>query len=81
MYLHQEFSLYFHLALILLSSFLFFFLILNNHIDGVMVSVLASSAIGRGCEPRSGQTIDLVFIASPLSIKDKKRRLFGLESG
>ena len=29
-----------------------------NRIDGVMVSVLASSAIDRGFEPRSGQTKD-----------------------
>ena len=35
-----------------------------------MVSVLASSAVDRGFEPRSGQSKDyikLVFIASPLS--------------
>ena len=30
--------------------------ILMNRIAGVMVSVLASSAIDRGIEPRSGQT-------------------------
>ena len=29
-----------------------------NHIGGVMVSVLASSAVDRGFEPRSGQTKD-----------------------
>jgi hypothetical protein len=29
-----------------------------NHIGGVMVNVLASSAVGRGFEPRSGQTKD-----------------------
>ena len=29
-----------------------------NRIDGVMVSVLASSAVDRGFEPRSGQTKD-----------------------
>jgi hypothetical protein len=27
-----------------------------NRIDDVMVSVLASSSVDRGCEPRSGQT-------------------------
>ena len=40
-----------------------------NLIDVVMVSVLASSAVDRGFEPRSGQTKNkkLVFVASPLS--------------
>jgi hypothetical protein len=40
-----------------------------NRISGVMVRVLASSAVDRGFEPRSGQTKDykLVFVASPLS--------------
>jgi hypothetical protein len=32
--------------------------ILGNRIDGVMVSVLASSAVDRWFEPRSGQTKD-----------------------
>ena len=35
-----------------------FFLSYKNHISGVMVSVLASSAVDRGFEPRSGQTKD-----------------------
>ena len=41
----------------------------KHRIGGVMVSVLVSSAIDRGFEPRSGQTKDykLVFVASPLS--------------
>ena len=30
----------------------------GNHIGGVMVSVLASSAVNRGFDPRSGQTKD-----------------------
>ena len=30
----------------------------SNHIGEVMVSVLASSAVDRGLEPRSGQTKD-----------------------
>ena len=34
------------------------------HIGGVIVSVLASSAVDRGFEP---QTFKLVFVASPLS--------------
>ena len=40
-----------------------------NHIGGVMVSVIASSAVDRGFEPRSGKpkTVKLVFDASPLS--------------
>ena len=29
-----------------------------NRIDGVMVSMLSSSAVDRGFEPRSGQTKD-----------------------
>jgi hypothetical protein len=29
-----------------------------NHIGGIMVSVLASSAVDRGFKPRSGQTKD-----------------------
>ena len=33
-------------------------LILVNRIGGVMVSVLASSVVDRGFEPRSGQTKD-----------------------
>ena len=34
------------------------FLFIQNRIDGVMVSVLASSAVDRGFEPWSGQTKD-----------------------
>jgi len=38
-------------------------------IMSVIVSVLASSPVDRGREPRSGQTktVELVFVASPLS--------------
>ena len=32
----------------------------TNHINDVMVSLLASSAVDRGFEPRSGQTKDRV---------------------
>jgi hypothetical protein len=41
----------------------------KHRIGGVMVSVLASSVVDRGFEPRSGKTrtIQLVFVASPLS--------------
>jgi hypothetical protein len=40
-----------------------------NHIGGVMVSVLASSAVNRGFEPVrvKPKTKKLVFAASPLS--------------
>jgi hypothetical protein len=31
---------------------------LENGIGGVLASVLATSAVDRGCEPRSGQTKD-----------------------
>ena len=37
-----------------------------NRIGGVMVSVLASSAVDRRFDSWSGQTIKLVFVASPL---------------
>ena len=39
---------------------------LNNRIGGVMVSVLASSAVDRGFKIRSGQTKDyeMVFVSS-----------------
>ena len=44
-------------------------LFLLNRIGDIMISVLASSAVDCGFEPRSGQTKDykLVFVASPLS--------------
>jgi hypothetical protein len=40
-----------------------------DRIGGVMVSVIASSAVDRGLESRSGQTktIKVVFVASLLS--------------
>ena len=43
----------------------------QNRIGGVMVRVLASSAVDRGFEPRSGKTKDskLVCVASPLSMQ------------
>ncbi len=37
---------------------LFIFTYFVNRIDGVMVSMLASSAVDRGFEPRSGKTKD-----------------------
>ena len=41
-----------------------------NHISGVMVSVLALSAVDRGFEFRSGQTKDYICVASPLSTQN-----------
>jgi hypothetical protein len=45
------------------------FALFQNHIGGVVVSMLASSAADRGFKPRSGQTktMKLVFVASLLS--------------
>jgi hypothetical protein len=42
-----------------------------NHISGVMVSVLALSVVDRRCDPGSfkPKTIELVFVASPLSMQ------------
>ena len=39
-----------------------------NRFGGIMVSVLASSAVDRGVKPK---TMKLVFVASSLSIKEK----------
>jgi hypothetical protein len=41
----------------------------EDHISGVMVSVLASSAVGVGSSPDrvKRRTIELVFVAFPLS--------------
>ena len=42
---------------------------ISNHIGGVMVSVLASSAVDRGFDPRrvKSKTITLFVVDSPLS--------------
>jgi hypothetical protein len=40
---------------------------LMKHMSGVMVSVLPSSAVDHGFEPK---TIKLVFVASPINTKD-----------
>jgi hypothetical protein len=37
---------------------MFYIRILNNHINGVMISVLASNVVDCGFDPRSGQTKD-----------------------
>jgi hypothetical protein len=39
-----------------------------NHIGGVMVCVLASSAVDLGFEPRSGQTKDYTMFISKLQV-------------
>jgi hypothetical protein len=54
----------------LTGIFISFLFIQQNRIGGVMVSVLTSSVVDRGFEPRSGQTKDYeinIFVASPLS--------------
>ena len=50
----------------------------SNRIGGVMVSVLASSAVDRGFEPRSGQTKDYeigicCFFAKHTALKRKSK--------
>ena len=50
--------------------FISFLFIQQNRIGGVMISVLASSVVDRGFEPRSGQTKDYeinIFVASLIS--------------
>jgi hypothetical protein len=56
-----------------------------NSIGGVMVSMLASSAVDRGYEPRSGQTKDYeicicCFSAKHAALGVKKQKLIGSES-
>jgi hypothetical protein len=56
----------------------------TNRINGVMVSMLASSAVDRGFEPRSGQTKDnksdiCCFSAKYIALRSK--RMVGSESG
>ena len=59
-----------------------------NHIDSVMVSMLASSAVGRGFKPRPSQIKDYEIGICCFSAKharsvteEKEQRLVGLESG
>ena len=47
-----------------------------NRIGGVTVRVLASSAVDRRFDPRSGQPIKLVFVASPHTILKSKSKHF-----
>jgi hypothetical protein len=56
-----------------------------NRIGGVMVSVLASSAVDRGFEPRSGQTKDYnigicCLSAKHAALRRKEQRLVDSES-
>ena len=57
----------------------------ENHIGGVMISVLASSAVDRGFEPRSGKTRlsnwCLLLLRKGGNIKEKEQRLVGSQSG
>ena len=45
----------------------------ENRIGGVMVSLLISSAVDRGFNPRSGQTKDYI-VASPLCMQHYEER-------
>ena len=59
---------------------------ISNHIGGVMVSVLASSAVDRGFDPRSGQIKDYNIgccwfsVKHVALIKEKEQLLAGSES-
>ena len=54
----------------------------DHHIGSLMVSVLASSAVDRGFEPRSGQTKDfkIGMCCKACNIKEKEQRMVGSES-
>ena len=60
---------------------------MGNHFGGVMVSVLALSAVDHGFEPRSGQTNDYkngiyCFSAKQAALsKEKEQRMVDSESG
>ena len=62
------------------STYLHSIPIYFNDMGGVMVSVLSSSAVDRGFEPRSGQTKDyiysvkLVFVASSLNSQHQNQK-------
>ena len=55
----------------------------TNRIGVLMVSVLASSAVDRGFEPRSGQTKDftigiyVLLLRKARNVKEKTQRLVG----
>ena len=57
----------------------------DNRIGGIMVSMLVSSAVDRGFNPRSGQIKDYnisicCFTAKHAAIRSNRKRLVGLES-
>jgi hypothetical protein len=61
---------------VLVLTFVYYILLLDrsfskiwNRIDGVMVSVLASSPVDRGFEPRSGQTKNYKIGICCISVK------------
>ena len=60
------------------NHFVILFCFVFNHIDGVMVSLIAPSEVDRGFEPRLGQSkakdYKLVFVASPLSTQHSGKR-------
>jgi hypothetical protein len=53
------------------------FLFVANHISGVMVSVLSSSAVDCGFEPQSGQTkdyeIDICCFSAKNALRSKSK--------
>ena len=56
----------------------------RNPTGGVIVRMLASSALDRGFEPRSGKTKDYnigIWCLSAKHAKEKEKRLVGSESG
>ena len=65
----------FYCYILYYSDFLIDYMYLHifNRINGVMVSVLASSAVDSGFDPRSCQT-KLVFVASSLSTQHSGER-------
>ena len=58
-----------HDNIYLIWCHVFILFMLWNHIGGVMVSVLASSAVDRGFEPRSGQTKNYKISICCFSVK------------
>ena len=57
------------------------YIIHNNYICGVMVSVLASSVLDRRFQLRLGQTKDFKICICCFFTKEKEQRLVGSESG
>ena len=56
---------------------------IRNHIATAMVNVLASGAVDRGFEPRSGQTIWYMLLlrqGHSIKYKEKEQKVVGSES-